>query len=111
MTPEICKITFPDGAWIKAELPTGDERIEYVLDHFGMFKEISALPETDAAVIAKSGMQLDCRDHAYCCGFADAKQGLGFPNRIYLERRYPNMTSRGAYEEGFNDFIINHVLF
>lgn len=52
MNTEICKITFPDGAWLKAELPTGDERIEYVLDHFGMFKEISALPENDAALLA-----------------------------------------------------------
>lgn len=52
MNTEICKITFPDGAWLKAELPTSDERIEYVLDHFGMFSEIEALPKTDPAVLA-----------------------------------------------------------
>lgn len=51
MSTEVCKITFDDGTWIKAELPTGDERIEYVLDHFGMFASIEALPATDAAVV------------------------------------------------------------
>lgn len=66
---------------------------------------------TEASKVEFRTSQHACRDHAFCCGYADAKQGLGFPHRIYLERRYPNMTSRDAYEEGFNDFIINHVLF
>jgi hypothetical protein len=49
---KICKITFLDGAWIKAEIPAGADRIEYVLANFGMFSEIADLPESDAAVQA-----------------------------------------------------------
>jgi hypothetical protein len=52
-----------------------------------------------------------CLDHAFCSGYTDAKEGLGFPNRIYLERRYPMASSRAAYEEGFNEFINNHQVF
>lgn len=52
-----------------------------------------------------------CRDHAFCCGYADAKEGMAFPNKVWFERRYPNPISRDAYEEGFNEFVNNHVLF
>lgn len=55
--------------------------------------------------------QRDCRDHAFCSGYADAKAGLGFPNQIFLQRRYPNIASRNEYEDGFNEFINNHQPF
>jgi hypothetical protein len=54
MQTEICKITFLDGSWIKAELPVGGDLIGYVLDNFGMFSAIEGLPEDGAAVIAKA---------------------------------------------------------
>lgn len=49
--------------------------------------------------------------HAFCSGHEDAKNGFAFPNRIYLERRYPNKTSRDEYEKGFYEFIDNHQPF
>lgn len=58
METQICKITFSDGAWVKAELPVGAGQIDYVLDHFGMFASIEVLPADDAAVVANKAAPL-----------------------------------------------------
>jgi hypothetical protein len=50
MNTAICKITFHDGSWVKAELPTDASQVQYAYDNFGMFASIEALAENDAAV-------------------------------------------------------------
>lgn len=55
METELCKINFHDGSWIKAEIPTGADLVDYVLDQFGMFSSIESLPIDDAAAIARAG--------------------------------------------------------
>ncbi|SDR37272.1 hypothetical protein SAMN05443245_5204 [Paraburkholderia fungorum] len=59
MQTEICKITFLDGSWLKAELPTGGDMIGYVLDNFGMFSAVEALEADDAAVVAAQAKKID----------------------------------------------------
>jgi hypothetical protein len=59
MSTEICKITFEDGSWIKAELPVDfAARIDYVLDQFGMFSQITRLGDADAAVRSAHAKQV-----------------------------------------------------
>jgi hypothetical protein len=52
MDTAICKITFHDGSWVKAELPTDYSQVQYAYDNFGMFASIEVLPPDDAAVVA-----------------------------------------------------------
>ncbi|WP_321913537.1 hypothetical protein [Paraburkholderia sp. J11-2] len=53
MQTAICKITFHDGSWVKAELPTDASQAHYAYNVFGMFASIEALPTDDAAMIAR----------------------------------------------------------
>jgi hypothetical protein len=51
MQTSICKITFSDGSWMKAELPSDfSQQAQYVYENFGMFASIESLPADDAAV-------------------------------------------------------------
>ena len=58
MNTAICKITFHDGSWVKAELPTDASQAHYAYEKFGMFASIEVLPADDAAVIVREAKPL-----------------------------------------------------
>jgi hypothetical protein len=65
MTTAICKITFHDGSWVKAELPTDASQVQYAYDNFGMFASIEVLPADDAAVVAHGAKSSAIRSSEY----------------------------------------------
>jgi hypothetical protein len=71
MSTAIFRITFPDRSWVKAELPVqADERLTTVLENFGMFSAIDALPANDPVMISASHAARINAEVAYFMGEA-----------------------------------------